>query len=112
MIRRPPRSTRTDTRFPYTTLFRSQALFDRTIDISICRYRTLDNLLKSFLLWEDPPVVVMLKSHPLSLRTTLRIDDLVGQRLVLLERDSSFFATGFHALCTQVGIDQIGRAHV
>src|SRR3546814_3996353 len=26
MIRRPPRSTRTDTPFPYTTLFRSQAL--------------------------------------------------------------------------------------
>src|SRR3546814_17742640 len=25
MIRRPPRSTRTDTLFPYTTLFRSQA---------------------------------------------------------------------------------------
>src|SRR3546814_54489 len=29
MIRRPPRSTRTDTLFPYTTLFRSRsALFD------------------------------------------------------------------------------------
>src|SRR3546814_3875435 len=26
MIRRPPRSTRTDTLFPYTTLFRSRAL--------------------------------------------------------------------------------------
>src|SRR3546814_71862 len=26
MIRRPPRSTRTDTLFPYTTLFRSTAL--------------------------------------------------------------------------------------
>src|SRR3546814_11053736 len=26
MIRRPPRATRTDTRFPYTTLFRSNAL--------------------------------------------------------------------------------------
>src|SRR3546814_11357924 len=25
MMRRPPRSTRTDTRFPYTTLFRSPA---------------------------------------------------------------------------------------
>src|SRR3546814_13259190 len=25
MVRRPPRSTRTDTRFPYTTLFRSAA---------------------------------------------------------------------------------------
>src|SRR3546814_16641542 len=33
MIRRPPRSTRTDTLFPYTTLFRSAALLkalDRT----------------------------------------------------------------------------------
>src|SRR3546814_18111441 len=27
MIRRPPRSTRTDTRFPYTTLFRSKLGF-------------------------------------------------------------------------------------
>src|SRR3546814_2440597 len=26
MIRRPPRSTRTDTLFPYTTLFRSRAI--------------------------------------------------------------------------------------
>src|SRR3546814_19576724 len=29
MIRRPPRSTRTDTLFPYTTLFRSMALASR-----------------------------------------------------------------------------------
>src|SRR3546814_2775927 len=29
MIRRPPRSTRTDTLFPYTTLFRSGARHDR-----------------------------------------------------------------------------------
>src|SRR3546814_282530 len=29
MIRRPPRSTRTDTLFPYTTLFRSQRDLDR-----------------------------------------------------------------------------------
>src|SRR3546814_10219325 len=27
MIRRPPRSTRTDTLFPYTTLFRSKSLY-------------------------------------------------------------------------------------
>src|SRR3546814_12959857 len=33
MIRRPPRSTRTDTLFPYTTLFRSElaAAFPRTV---------------------------------------------------------------------------------
>src|SRR3546814_16976538 len=29
MIRRPPKSTHTDTRFPYTTLFRSQQLRQR-----------------------------------------------------------------------------------
>src|SRR3546814_2032622 len=31
MIRRPPRSTRTDTLFPYTTLFRSMVSFTKTI---------------------------------------------------------------------------------
>src|SRR3546814_9826584 len=31
MIRRPPRSTRTDTLFPYTTLFRSAALREAAI---------------------------------------------------------------------------------
>src|SRR3546814_4732855 len=32
MIRRPPRSTRTDTLFPYTTLFRSIGVFDPGIN--------------------------------------------------------------------------------
>src|SRR3546814_3874759 len=32
MIRRPPRSTRTYTLFPYTTLFRSQRVVDATTD--------------------------------------------------------------------------------
>src|SRR3546814_8080683 len=31
MIRRPPRSTRTDTLFPYTTLFRSEETPDATV---------------------------------------------------------------------------------
>src|SRR3546814_15604709 len=31
MIRRPPRSTRTDTLFPYTTLFRSEKLLGLTL---------------------------------------------------------------------------------
>src|SRR3546814_1976874 len=30
MIRRPPRSTRTDTLFPYTTLFRSESMANYT----------------------------------------------------------------------------------
>src|SRR3546814_10590697 len=34
MIRRPPRSTRTDTLFPYTTLFRSCIVFEMFICLS------------------------------------------------------------------------------
>src|SRR3546814_4277877 len=44
MIRRPPRSTRTDTLFPYTTLFRSRhraARYTRW-DQGRCRYRKPD----------------------------------------------------------------------
>src|SRR3546814_1041005 len=39
MIRRPPRSTRTDTLFPYTTLFRSAgALLPRQGQLSLARH--------------------------------------------------------------------------
>src|SRR3546814_2588477 len=38
MIRRPPRSTRTDTLFPYTTLFRS--VLRRSLGHGLCRDRT------------------------------------------------------------------------
>src|SRR3546814_16852938 len=37
MIRRPPRSTRTDTLFPYTTLFRSRRSFLGVHLVAICR---------------------------------------------------------------------------
>src|SRR3546814_5456434 len=40
MIRRPPRSTRTDTLFPYTTLFRSHGF--RVVDKAIARYPAAD----------------------------------------------------------------------
>src|SRR3546814_17778181 len=35
MIRRPPRSTRTDTLFPYTTLFRSQLVGDIPVVLDV-----------------------------------------------------------------------------
>src|SRR3546814_11541510 len=37
MIRRPPRSTRTDTLFPYTTLFRSflKVLLDKAVELGL-----------------------------------------------------------------------------
>src|SRR3546814_6187147 len=51
MIRRPPRSTRTDTLFPYTTLFRSSAVVNhmsaldddrQTVTSRISAYTTVD----------------------------------------------------------------------
>src|SRR3546814_12792492 len=60
MIRRPPRSTRTDTLFPYTTLFRSNGLV-RDIEMkpgesarigrAIVRLRACEATAP----WEDPP---------------------------------------------------------
>src|SRR3546814_2668307 len=35
MIRRPPRSTRTDTLFPYTTLFRSYCMNTKDVELAI-----------------------------------------------------------------------------
>src|SRR3546814_17483458 len=46
MIRRPPRSTRTDTLFPYTTLFRSNAsLYLATRPSDCCRRRHCGDVL-------------------------------------------------------------------
>src|SRR3546814_4081920 len=41
MIRRPPKSTRTDTRFPYTTLFRSDPWPDSVEGLNLLRARFL-----------------------------------------------------------------------
>src|SRR3546814_16084647 len=41
MLRRPPRSTRTDTLFPYTTLFRSAAAADYVAGHSLGEYSAL-----------------------------------------------------------------------
>src|SRR3546814_17763407 len=45
MIRRPPRSTRTDTLFPYTTLFRSGRLGDPAVHILGEQHEVLDRRL-------------------------------------------------------------------
>src|SRR3546814_12051426 len=42
MIRRPPRSTRTDTLFPYTTLFRSAVIFLLMRMMALSRRAALD----------------------------------------------------------------------
>src|SRR3546814_6519515 len=44
MIRRPPRSTRTDTLFPYTTLFRSSCCLHGEENHRACRLRVVDGV--------------------------------------------------------------------
>src|SRR3546814_5675987 len=48
MIRRPPRSTRTDTRFPYTTLFRSLGVWCEIAAARSSPYQAMQ-------IWEHDP---------------------------------------------------------
>src|SRR3546814_7550282 len=74
MIRRPPRSTRTDTLFPYTTLFRSKAddlavhiIAGRRLDADVAAER----LRKARYLEHDP--LVRSEEHTSELQSLMRI---------------------------------------
>src|SRR3546814_16677573 len=80
MTRRPPRSTRTATLFPYTTLFRSQRRGcwgdDEAGPISPCQLRSILNALDGLI--EQEPVMVV---SPQSVwRPTCIFDCLVTQQ--------------------------------
>src|SRR3546814_1058479 len=57
MIRRPPRSTRTDTLFPYTTLFRSDGFTDElakgVVDLALERAELAATGLHQFMLFGE-----------------------------------------------------------
>src|SRR3546814_3564978 len=121
MIRRPPRSTRTDTLFPYTTLFRSARLLglidEGRLDLAICRSSVSrrPDAYDCLTLHQEQLAIAAHPKHPASGAKTLRLADLSGYRWVvypanmpmrlLLEREFS-----------QAGLEfpryQIGRAHV
>src|SRR3546814_20551435 len=67
MLRRPPRSTRTDTLFPYTTLFRSNR--------NILEIAGADELLDLGIRWRRGAV-----SHYIRIATFLDSEELVGVR--------------------------------
>src|SRR3546814_5586236 len=78
MIRRPPRSTRTDTLFPYTTLFRSTgtssepgppAVADRLVDRSV---RLLSARLRPVLV-RPRPRLYRSEEHTSELQSLMRI---------------------------------------
>src|SRR3546814_1780538 len=72
MIRRPPRSTRTDTLFPYTTLFRSaqfavilliDAVKFHQLDVVSTRHRTSDAVEQAFC--DGAAQIIALRLHGL-----------------------------------------------
>src|SRR3546814_16769116 len=65
MIRRPPRSTRTDTLFPYTTLFRSEATDLVTKGYDIANY--VKPLAEGTIRTTMPPVVTNTMSNAVEL---------------------------------------------
>src|SRR3546814_15118246 len=109
MIRRPPRSTRTDTLFPYTTLFRSELAYGRV--------RVLDDEARAVGPW-DP------RLSPDMLRRMLRAMALTrayDERMFRAQRQgkTSFYmkSTGEEAVAVAAAFaldrdDKIGRAHV
>src|SRR3546814_4878612 len=64
MIRRPPRSTRTDTLFPYTTLFRSVRGLAGTSIVSITSAHNVQKLGNAFEEASDMPTAVTQQGHP------------------------------------------------
>src|SRR3546814_16008021 len=65
MIRRPPRSTRTDTLCPYTTLFRSKGMCEWIVNWKRRGWRTADKKpVKNADLWQELDALVA--QHDLS----------------------------------------------
>src|SRR3546814_7936234 len=88
MIRRPPRSTRTDTLFPYTTLFRSQGKADNVYPLQRDREK-------------DKP--------PMSNRLPVMLLDRLLKRLI---REGELVTTWPDGSTTRYGSPTPGRASV
>src|SRR3546814_19111785 len=118
MVRRPPRSTRTDTLFPYTTLFRSfQAfLMAPTEILAQQHYHSISKLLGGGI----ASVQLLTGSVPKKDRRIIHaqledgtLDILVGTH-ALIEDAVRFNNLGLVVIDEQhrFGVEQIGRARV
>src|SRR3546814_12361970 len=85
MIRRPPRSTRTDTLFPYTALFRSLAMGFLSIAAQIYLAITLFSLSAGYLPsnWPDGVGVYLLGDWPAPFGIVAVVDRLSTIMLLL-----------------------------
>src|SRR3546814_2160878 len=93
MIRRPPRSTRTDTLFPYTTLFRSHAEGYAAGEMKHGPIALID---------ENVPVIVIAPSGPLFEKTVSNMQEVQarGGKVVLISDYDGIQAAGINCLAT------------
>src|SRR3546814_1660755 len=112
MIRRPPRSTRTDTLFPYTTLFRSPRIGGQRLDHALVEHFRLiggqdpahrEKMLERFLLQSPHHLMGMVNrlgdARPIAMFgfDRLRETDIGGAHLEL-ERPAAPCEVGLNAL--------------
>src|SRR3546814_19929807 len=104
MIRRPPRSTRTDTLFPYTTLFRSVLMLPAGLVIGRYAYRFIVTVPKALLV---PTVAFMTVIGSYAIRNS--ISDVV---LMIILGVMGWVLGRFGFAASPIVLGQIGRAHV
>src|SRR3546814_16973860 len=103
MIRRPPRSTRTDTLFPYTTLFRSGLTEPKTPEAArICR-EDLNEVIASFV-QDKPSIERGLFDEELvpEALTQLRLGKIIKDKYPKLDEEDQE-AVRQHATAAQIG---------
>src|SRR3546814_15927414 len=110
MIRRPPRSTRTDTLFPYTTLFRSHILDNDEIVLHGVRFLG-STLWNDFNLYGAKPREQAIEQALGFIRDFVRIQSgtIPGSNLAPPELEALFDA---NRAWLKHKLDKIGRAHV
>src|SRR3546814_6489862 len=116
MIRRPPRSTRTDTLFPYTTLFRSSQGRNDRVGRSLAGFRQLAvrrarSSFATCAVARSPPrticamVLPMNEIDPHTLRVAASLVRSLIARLKLDPRMDGLQRLGAHLTITQLEVD-------
>src|SRR3546814_7784310 len=97
MLRRPPRSTRTDTLFPYTTLFRSFVVGERVTVADFNAAFTLDWAREEGLLDDAPALRAYLDSMyarpkaPVTIATAMRSEEHTSELQSLMRISYAVF---------------------
>src|SRR3546814_13060078 len=99
MIRRPPRSTRTDTLFPYTTLFRSAETADRSFAIDAAAFH-ID--------WTDIQLFTVINGFGLNANGGKAKSD--GFEFTATLRPARGFVFSLNGAYTNARLKEIGRA--